>query len=266
MVNKQENEKLVKHRILEAAKQEFAEMGFQGARTSRIASEAQVNKAMIHYYFKDKEGLYKEVLRIVFGVNENAMAPILSKNWDISLPVKLHAILYFLFKVFTEAVDNYFISFFFWELVETKQYLSRYVPEYVVPKLKAVKSIIDEGLEEGIFETENSKLLVANLFYFPMIYVAKNRLYSGRNIDPEKTFFGEDTAESVFSFHLSLIFKALCPSGRKLAIPELPSDLKEMLDSLIEFMVISKQEGNAFKIINQLEKILTSKNIKEGKK
>jgi len=49
--------------ILEAAEKIFAENGFKGAATGDIAREAGIPKANVHYYFKTKEDLYREVLR-----------------------------------------------------------------------------------------------------------------------------------------------------------------------------------------------------------
>jgi len=48
--------------ILKAASREFAEHGIAGARTDRIAQTARVNKALLYYYFKDKDTLYAAVL------------------------------------------------------------------------------------------------------------------------------------------------------------------------------------------------------------
>ncbi|BDU73930.1 TetR/AcrR family transcriptional regulator [Mesoterricola silvestris] len=52
--------------ILKAAVAEFAREGEAGARTDAIARAAGVNKALIHYYFGTKEGLYAAVLDEVF--------------------------------------------------------------------------------------------------------------------------------------------------------------------------------------------------------
>lgn len=49
--------------ILEAAEKIFAIHGFKGAATGDIASEAGIPKANVHYYFKTKSDLYREVLR-----------------------------------------------------------------------------------------------------------------------------------------------------------------------------------------------------------
>jgi len=48
--------------ILVAARAEFVRRGVSGARMAAIASRARVNKALIHYYFRSKENLYRRVL------------------------------------------------------------------------------------------------------------------------------------------------------------------------------------------------------------
>ena len=53
--------------ILQAAAREFSELGIAGARTDAIAREARVNKALLYYYFKDKETLYGAVLDNAFS-------------------------------------------------------------------------------------------------------------------------------------------------------------------------------------------------------
>jgi Transcriptional regulator len=47
--------------IFDAALQVFARGGRHGARMQAIADAADINKAMLHYYFRDKATLYEEV-------------------------------------------------------------------------------------------------------------------------------------------------------------------------------------------------------------
>src|ERR1035441_8935205 len=66
--------------ILRAAVAEFAEHGIAGARTDAIARAAHVNKALLYYYFKDKDALYEAVLDHVFsGLRERVMPVLESK-------------------------------------------------------------------------------------------------------------------------------------------------------------------------------------------
>jgi TetR/AcrR family transcriptional regulator len=58
---------LTRSRILQAAIVEFSEHGLAGARTGAIAAGAGVNKALLYYYFQDKESLYIAALEEVAG-------------------------------------------------------------------------------------------------------------------------------------------------------------------------------------------------------
>jgi TetR/AcrR family transcriptional regulator len=50
-------------RILDAARTVFLRRGTAGARMQEIAQEAGVNQALLHYYFRSKEGLSSAVFR-----------------------------------------------------------------------------------------------------------------------------------------------------------------------------------------------------------
>ena len=50
-------------RIVATAEKIFAEQGLDGARTDAIARAARVNKALLYYYFKSKEDLYRFTLQ-----------------------------------------------------------------------------------------------------------------------------------------------------------------------------------------------------------
>lgn len=65
-----------KKRILDAAASEFAAKGFDGARLGTIARAADVQQALIHHYFADKEGLHAEVVR-------SGLEAMTKAAWDI---------------------------------------------------------------------------------------------------------------------------------------------------------------------------------------
>jgi len=61
--------------ILQAALAEFAREGLAGARMDAIAEAAAVNKALLYYYFEDKETLYGSILdRFFERLSERIMA------------------------------------------------------------------------------------------------------------------------------------------------------------------------------------------------
>jgi AcrR family transcriptional regulator len=55
-----------RHRILEAARADFARYGLGGARIERIADAARTNKRMLYYYFGNKEGLFLAALEAAY--------------------------------------------------------------------------------------------------------------------------------------------------------------------------------------------------------
>src|SRR3984885_1169080 len=65
-------------RILAAAEEHFAAEGMAGARTEEIAAAAHANKAMLYYYFGNKQRLHRAVLenllrQLLNGASVSAM-------------------------------------------------------------------------------------------------------------------------------------------------------------------------------------------------
>lgn len=60
--------------ILDAAEDEFARYGLAGARIDAITARTGVTKAMIYYYFENKEGLYQAVMQRIGSQLEDMLA------------------------------------------------------------------------------------------------------------------------------------------------------------------------------------------------
>lgn len=74
-------------KILLAARRVFAERGREGARMHQIAIAAKVNQALLHYYFNNKENLYRAVLRDLFRKLIEGLKPIVEES--LSAPEKI---------------------------------------------------------------------------------------------------------------------------------------------------------------------------------
>jgi AcrR family transcriptional regulator len=72
---------LTRQKLLVAATEEFAENGFSGARTARIAHRARINRAMLHYHFGSKHALFEQVVRLA------AAEIIRDANWNVDDPI-----------------------------------------------------------------------------------------------------------------------------------------------------------------------------------
>jgi len=77
-------------RLLQAAAEVFAGVGYHAATTREICKRAQVNLASIHYYYGDKAELYREVFRLPFLSECNVFATL-----DIGQVPLQEALLYF---------------------------------------------------------------------------------------------------------------------------------------------------------------------------
>jgi AcrR family transcriptional regulator len=52
-----------REKILKAAAEVFSEKGRFGTRMDEVAARARINKAMVYYYFRDRDNLHREVLK-----------------------------------------------------------------------------------------------------------------------------------------------------------------------------------------------------------
>jgi len=66
--------------ILQAAVREFAREGIAGARTDAIARAAKVNKALLYYYYRDKDALYGAALDHVFQERNEFLMRVLAED------------------------------------------------------------------------------------------------------------------------------------------------------------------------------------------
>lgn len=64
---RERNAEETKARIVEAATREFARKGYDGARLRDVAEAAGVHHALLHHYYGDKEGLFREVVEQAFS-------------------------------------------------------------------------------------------------------------------------------------------------------------------------------------------------------
>ncbi len=77
-------------KLLQAATEVFAEVGYHAATTREICKRAGVNLASIHYYYGDKAELYREVFRLPFLSECNPFNTL--DAGQVSLAEGLHAL------------------------------------------------------------------------------------------------------------------------------------------------------------------------------
>lgn len=74
------NDKHTDQKIMDAAIPLFAQKGFAGVSVKELAQAADVNIALISYYFGGKENLYTKILKIQFQLLSELVARVDEKN------------------------------------------------------------------------------------------------------------------------------------------------------------------------------------------
>jgi TetR/AcrR family transcriptional regulator len=185
--------------ILDAAEQEFARHGLKGARMSAIAQTAQVTSATLHYYFENKENLYKLVLQRPV---DEVQAILAQHDFDALSPaVALQQIIRI--AIANEAANPQRQMLWF---QESSQNQGAYFKECNVLMLHSyLLKVLERGMAEGSFRPLNpflalTYILSVCLFYFT---VHENWKHLTPEIDRLSPALIEEHTESAIAFILA---------------------------------------------------------------
>jgi TetR/AcrR family transcriptional regulator len=156
--------------ILQAAAQEFATHGIAGARTDAIAREARVNKALLYYYFKDKETLYGAVLDHAFsGMKERVFHALDS---DLAPREKILAYVGAYFDFI--ASNQIYPKLMQREMMRAKEgqseHIDRLIKTYFQPIYRRVGELLHQGMEEGEFRKVDPAHFVPSMIAIIVFY------------------------------------------------------------------------------------------------
>src|SRR5271157_1184904 len=137
--------------ILQAALAEFAQEGLAGARVDAIAASAGVNKALLYYYFHDKETLYGAVLdRFFVGLTERLMHEL-----DGVAPLGERLLRYTCAQFDCVAESPHHARLFQGELTNAGRsgspHLTRIAERYIRPLAVRVTELLQQGISTGEF-------------------------------------------------------------------------------------------------------------------
>ncbi len=220
-----------RERILWAAKKEFAEKGYEGARLSSIASHARANQALIHYYFNNKENLYQQVLYRLFGIERSEMEGHDFDKYNLPVSQGLHTAIYLLVRLHTEATDPDLNKIMSREIAEGRRFINPLFRDYLLPRLDRLVQVIEKGVKEGVFETVNPILFVLQMVMFIMFISNNRETFHGSPY--EGRIYGDKGSELLYEYTLHQSFKGLCPAGGTLPIPPIPPEVHLEIDEFI---------------------------------
>lgn len=133
-----------KAKIFAAAKQEFVTYGFKGASIKRIAERANIPRANIHYYFKNKEDLYRQLLNEILDMWNSRYDSLTSE-----LTAKNSLTSYIRAKVMYSKTDPEASRIFASEIIHGAPHLKDYLDDefktWVQSKVNVIQHWIDDG-------------------------------------------------------------------------------------------------------------------------
>ncbi|MCD8031558.1 MAG: TetR family transcriptional regulator [Bacteroides sp.] len=183
-------EKSVEQKLIDAAREVFYEKGYNGATVRDIAKKAEVNLALLHYYFKTKdkifEVVFQEALELLFTKLNKALVSDTHLFEKITLMVSSY--------ISTATKHPQLASFVVHELSLNSEFMWRAIASQTGKQavnanykkfFKEVKAAADNGL---IKETDPKVLCmdILSLSLFP--FMAKNFLLNFLYPDSKSAF------------------------------------------------------------------------------
>jgi TetR/AcrR family transcriptional regulator len=157
--------------ILRAAAHEFAEHGIAGARTDAIARAARVNKALLYYYFKDKETLHGAVLDDAFSGLKTTVFRVLDGDLPPREKMLAYAGAYFDFVASNQMYPRLMQR----EMMRAREgqsvHIDKIIKNYIRPIFGRVGELMQKGIAEREFRPVNPAHFVPSMvamivFYF----------------------------------------------------------------------------------------------------
>src|SRR6266516_6890476 len=136
--------------ILKAAVREFAQEGVAGARIDAIARSAKVNKALLYYYFEDKEALYRAVLDQVFGGVRAAIHNALSQDLPPREKLESYVCAHFNY-IASNPLYPRIVQAEFLRAGRDPSRLERIAKHYFRPVFLELSALLNEGEQSGEF-------------------------------------------------------------------------------------------------------------------
>lgn len=197
-----------KDHILDVAERVFSEFGYDGSSTRLISSEANVNMAMLNYYFGSKEGLFIAIFErkinffrsLIQNINEDeSLSP-----WE-----KMELII-------DKYIDRVVANSCFQKLINRELSFSRHadinekISDILMTNVQEFKKVMTDGKSDGSFyEDADIDLCIATVFGTKNYIINNPGLTSrllGKNVLDER--FLEDELKPRIKIYLKRLLKS----------------------------------------------------------
>lgn len=168
MVKKQKDQ-TTEQVILAAAKKVFVKKGMAGARMQDIADEAGINKALLHYYFRNKEKLFE----VIFLEAAEKLFPKINAIFEADRPL-FEKIENFCDEYISIVMDNPYLPLFVLNEInqDPEYFLKKVWAGKAKPKPEKFLEQMEKEVKKGTIKKINPLHLLMNLLsmtIFPFI-------------------------------------------------------------------------------------------------
>ena len=156
-------------KILAAARKVFTSRGMAGARMQDIADEAGINKALLHYYFRDKDKLFE----VVFLEEAQKFFPKINAIFSSEIPL-FDKIRSFVAEYIDEVQANPYLPWFVINEInrDPEQFLHKVWGKDNLPKPARFLQQVEEEVKAGIIKKISPVQLLMNMIsmtIFPFV-------------------------------------------------------------------------------------------------
>ena len=154
--------------ILLAARDVFMKKGYAGARMQEIADEAGINKALLHYYYKNKETLFEMILFEALKTIQSGILVVLESEMDLFEKIRFFCSRYIGFL----QSNTYLVSFILHEINRDPEKLVQYFTRAGLKAPEKLMIQIEEEVQKGTIRKTDPRQLVLNILslcIFPFV-------------------------------------------------------------------------------------------------
>lgn len=154
--------------ILKAAQVIFQTKGMDGARMQEIADKANINKAMLHYYYRSKQLLFEAVFNKAFSLLAPELNSILNDDSSIEDKIKNFTDNYIRFMI----KHPYLPGFIIQELNRNPKFIEKLKSNVSFPNITKFKTQVKNDIENGTIIPISAEQLFINILslnVFPFV-------------------------------------------------------------------------------------------------
>ncbi len=162
-------------KIFNAARIVFQTKGFAGARMQEIADEAGINKAMLHYCFKNKQLLFQAVFMNAFSQLAPQINAIFQSNDCVFDKIRKFTHSYISFVM----LNPYLPQFVIQEMNNNPEFVMSFLKNESRPNPTLMIAQIEKEIADGIIKPINPKHLLMNMISMTVFPFAAQMMIKG---------------------------------------------------------------------------------------